>query len=98
MAMGIQRSVAALAAVLIAGSCGQLGSVSQAQAAEARNLPAFEVDSSWPKVPPKWRLGDASSIAIDAQDNVYVLHRPATLKPDQAAMAAPPVEIGRAHV
>ena len=32
-----------------------------------------------------------SSIAIDAQDNVWVLHRPRTLKPEQAAMAAPPV-------
>jgi len=42
-------------------------------------------------VPSKWKLGDASSIAIDAQDNVWVLHRPRTLKPEQAAMAAPPV-------
>ena len=39
----------------------------------------------------KWKLGDPSSIAIDAQDNVWVLHRPRTLKPEQAAMAAPPV-------
>ena len=28
---------------------------------------------------------------VDAQDNVWVLHRPRTLKPEQAAMAAPPV-------
>ena len=35
------------------------------------------------EVPPKWKLGDASSIAIDAQDNVWVLHRPRTLKPDR---------------
>jgi hypothetical protein len=64
-----------------------------AQAAEPRNrsLPIFEVDSAWPKVPAQWKLGDASSIAIDAQDNVWVLHRPRTLKPVQAAMAAPPV-------
>jgi hypothetical protein len=62
-----------------------------AQTAPARALPSFEVDSSWPKVPPQWRLGDASSIAIDAQDNVWVLHRPRTLPPDRAAMAAPPV-------
>jgi DNA-binding beta-propeller fold protein YncE len=64
-----------------------------AQAAEPanRSLPIFEVDRTWPKVPPQWKLGDASSIAIDAQDNVWVLHRPRTLKPEQAAMAAPPV-------
>ncbi|MBV9505095.1 MAG: hypothetical protein JO323_08845 [Acidobacteriia bacterium] len=55
------------------------------------SLPIYEVDHAWPKVPPRWKLGDASSVAIDAQDNVWVLHRPRTLKPDQAAMAAPPV-------
>jgi hypothetical protein len=63
----------------------------QAVQAPGRSLPTFEVDRAWPKVPPQWKLGDASSIAIDAQDNVWVLHRPRTLKPEQAAMAAPPV-------
>jgi DNA-binding beta-propeller fold protein YncE len=72
--------------------------VAPAQAADvmqtkARALPVFEVDPAWPKVPPKWKLGDASSIAFDAQDNAYVLHRPRTLKPDQAALAAPPVMV-----
>src|SRR5689334_4668557 len=57
----------------------------------SRSLPVFEVDRAWPIVPPQWKLGDPSSIAIDAQDHVWVLHRPRTLKPEQAAMAAPPV-------
>src|ERR1019366_6810819 len=61
--------------------------------AGAAAVPVFEVDPAWPKVPAKWKLGDASSIAIGAQDNVYVLHRPRTLKPEQAAMAAPPVMV-----
>jgi len=59
--------------------------------ATAASVPTFEADPSWPKVPAKWKLGDASSIAIDAKDNVWVLHRPRTLKPEEAAMAAPPV-------
>src|SRR5262245_19067421 len=61
------------------------------EAAAQTSLPLFEVDPSWPKVPAKWKLGDVSSIAIDAQGNAWVLHRPRTLKPDQAAMAAPPI-------
>jgi hypothetical protein len=56
-----------------------------------RSLPTFEVDRAWPKVPAKWKLGDASSVAVDAQDRTWILHRPRTLKPDEAAMAAPPV-------
>ena len=63
----------------------------QAAQPQGRSLPIFEVDRAWPKVPARWKLGDASSIAIDAQDNIWVLHRPRTLKPEEAAMAAPPV-------
>ena len=70
-----------------------LGGEATAQTAVARSLPMFEVDPSWPKVPAKWKLGDASSFAVDAQDNVWLLHRPRTLKPEQAAMAAPPVMV-----
>ena len=66
-----------------------------AQAVTAsRSLPTFEVDRAWPKLPPKWKLGDPSSFAIDAQDNVWLLHRPRTLlKPEDAKMAAPPVVV-----
>src|SRR5262245_8672649 len=67
------------------------GAAAQTAQAQARSIPIFEVDPSWPKVPPQWKLGDASSIGIDAQGNVWVLHRPRTLKPEQAAAAAPPI-------
>jgi len=63
----------------------------QPSSVQSPSLPIFEVDASWPKVPAKWKLGDVSSIAIDAQDNAWVLHRPRTLKPDQASMAALPI-------
>jgi hypothetical protein len=83
----------ALAAVAAVEENRHSTAMFSAQAAEpaSRSLPVFEVDRAWPKVPPQWKLGDASSIAIDAHDNVWVLHRPRTLKPEQAAMAAPPV-------
>jgi len=69
------------------------GVAAQTSPAQARSLPTFEVDRAWPKVPDKWRLGDPSSFAIDGQDNVWLLHRPRTLPPEQAAMAAPPVMV-----
>jgi hypothetical protein len=61
--------------------------------AQSRSLPTFAVDPSWPKVPPQWKLGDVSSIASDAQGNIWVLHRPRTLKGDDFAKAAPPVMV-----
>ncbi len=60
---------------------------------QGRSLPVFEVDAAWPTVPAEMKLGAPSSIAIDAQDNVWVLHRPLTLPPEQDAMAAPPVVV-----
>lgn len=77
---------AVLAAALIAAGCA--GQQSADTTVQATGVPVFEVDASWPKMPPKWVLGDASSIAIDAQDNVWVLSRPRTLKPGQPAAPA----------
>src|SRR6202790_4384841 len=87
---------ALLGAMIVVAVVGERGLSSasfscQAAQRQSRSFPIFEVDHAWPKVPAKWKLGDASSIAIDAQDHIWVLHRPRTLKPEQAAMAAPPV-------
>jgi DNA-binding beta-propeller fold protein YncE len=91
-------SLAVLAAVIvIAGAdanwVSRVALAAQAAQAKTRSLPMFEVDRAWPKVPAKWKTGDQSSFAVDAQDNVWLLHRPRTLKPDVAAMAAPPVMV-----
>jgi hypothetical protein len=82
-----------IAVVVAAGVWGnRLVSTDAAAQAQGRSVPTFEVDKAWPKVPAKFKIGDPSSIAIDAQDNVWVLHRPRTLlKPEEAKMAAPPV-------
>ena len=63
----------------------------------ARSLPTFEVDKSWPKVPAGMKIGDVSSIAVDAQDNIWTLNRPRTLKPADKAMAAKPIVIFTAN-
>ncbi len=57
----------------------------------AGDVPIFKVDPSWPKIPAKWKLGDVSSVAVDARNHIYVLHRYRTLPAEDAAMAAPPV-------
>jgi hypothetical protein len=93
------RSRAAAIAVVAAAALGATAltattSMAQTPAqAQARSLPTFAVDPSWPKVPPQWKLGDVSSMASDAQGNIWVLHRPRTLKGDDFAKAAPPVMV-----
>jgi hypothetical protein len=65
----------------------------QSPQAQARSVPVFEVDPAWPKLPPQFKLGDASSFAVDAQDNVWLLHRPRTLKPEDSGKAAPAIVV-----
>ena len=93
---GIGRAVLA-GVIVIAGAnatrVARPASIVHAAQANARRLPIFEVDRAWPKVPAQWKLGDASSFAVDAQDRIWLLHRPRTLKPEEAAMAAPPVMV-----
>jgi DNA-binding beta-propeller fold protein YncE len=57
----------------------------------ASGVPLFELDQSWPKVPQRWKLGQVSSVSIDAKDHVWLLQRPRSLGADQQGMAAPPV-------
>ena len=91
--MGIQRHSRPLAAAVAVSTAIGLASGFASAQQQPRTVPTFAVDASWPKVPEQYKLGDISSIAIDAQDNAYVLHRPRTLKPEDAAKAAPPVMV-----
>jgi NHL repeat len=91
----VLQSTVLMAVVIFAGVQGRQHMVTplaaQSSPDRATAVPMFQVDPSWPKVPAKWKLGDASSIGIDAADHVWVLHRPRTLPADQLSMAAPPV-------
>jgi DNA-binding beta-propeller fold protein YncE len=42
--------------------------------------PMFQVDPAWPKFPERnWLLGQVPGVAVDAQDNVWIINRPKTL-------------------
>ena len=79
--------------VILAGMGQHLfGQAAAAQPPQrAGGVPTFQLDPSWPKLPAKWKLGMVSSVAVDAQDHVWILHRPRTLSDQENAMAAPPV-------
>ncbi len=51
----------------------------------------YKVDVSWPKVlPNKWMLANATGLAIDKDDHIWVLNRPRQLALDDAGSAVPP--------
>jgi DNA-binding beta-propeller fold protein YncE len=91
----ISLNVAWLMLVTIAVGLGSWGArmplAAKARKARAREVPVFQVDPSWPKVPNNWVFGEVSSVSVDAQDHVWMLQRPRTLRPAQKSQAAPPV-------
>jgi hypothetical protein len=83
------RHLIGIAAAVALGA-GQ-GEISlRAQSAPPR-MPVFEVDASWPKLPNNWVLGIVSSVATDARDHVWILHRPRSVAENLKPRAAPPV-------
>ena len=85
----IRRSVPVLmTAILLAASFVPAASAQQRSSARP---PAFEVDPMWPAVPNDWVLGEVTSIAVDGDDHVWVLHRPRSIPEDRRARSAPPV-------
>jgi hypothetical protein len=63
----------------------------QARQASVREVPTFQVDPTWPKLPAKWALGLVADVYVDAQDHVWIQHRFRTAKPGPNQTAAPPV-------
>ena len=49
-------------------------------AAVSDERPSFRVDPFWPgELPNNWILGQVSGLSVDAQDHVWIVHRPRTL-------------------
>jgi sugar lactone lactonase YvrE len=58
----------------------------------ATSIPRYQVDTAWPKpLQGNWIFGQVSSVTVDQNDHVWVLHRPRTLLADEkGAQARPP--------
>ncbi len=73
--MNIDRRMWNRAAAVIAGAglvilCVSLG-------AQEQTAPKFRFDPDWPKpLPNKWKMGGVTGLAVDKNDDVWVLNRP----------------------
>jgi DNA-binding beta-propeller fold protein YncE len=62
-----------------------------AMPAVAADPPKFRVDPFWPKpLPHNWIIGQVGGVAVDAQDHVWIIHRPRLLTPAEAGAAQTP--------
>lgn len=74
-----------LVALFIAQSV--LDRTTPAQGGTAAMAPRFEVDPFWPKpLPNHWYIGMTIGVAADAQDHIWIVHRPDTVSANEAAL------------
>src|SRR5271170_2655992 len=91
----MNRIARALAAQLIiaAAVIAIVFDLSSTRAAEAdvAEAPRFEVDPMWPKpLPNHWILGSVVGVAVDAQDHIWIVHRPNSLEATEIWAASNP--------
>jgi hypothetical protein len=81
-----------LALLALIGACALMPNAALAQSARAETIPRFEPQPFWPKpLPGNWILGQVSGIAVDKNDHIWIIHRPASLLDDEkGAQQNPP--------
>ncbi len=91
-------SYAGLALIAFAGALYALHvplAIFAAQNGAKAEAPIFEVDPYWPKpLPNHWVLGSTIGLSVDAQDHVWIVHRPGTVEDNfKAADFNPPIGV-----
>jgi DNA-binding beta-propeller fold protein YncE len=71
---GRNKAFSKLISLCILTACAVLGS-------QAQTAPKYKFDPDWPKpLPNKWKIGGVTGLAVDKDDNVWVLDRPNDLR------------------
>jgi DNA-binding beta-propeller fold protein YncE len=78
-------------AVLVASGAALLTTVSMADEQIGKQIPSLQVDPLWPQLPDTWILGASAGIATDKFDNVWIIHRPASVTEKKSCCKPAPV-------
>ncbi len=93
----MRRRASRIAVLSIVGACVlpvMAAGIFDPVRAEAPQVPRYEVDPFWPRLPlpDRWITGGLGGMCIDSRDHVYVLNRQNVVPEDlDAARLAPPV-------
>ncbi len=72
-------------ALLCAGALAVVGAAQAQSPSPDVMVPKFEADPLWPKpMPNGWVLGQVIGAAVDARDNVWIIHRPGSLEANES--------------
>jgi DNA-binding beta-propeller fold protein YncE len=77
--MNTNRNRSHCLGICLAGAAVILGCA--AVAAQLPSIPKYKFDPDWPKpMPNNWKIGGVTGLAVDKDDNVWVLNRPNDLR------------------
>jgi hypothetical protein len=77
----IARPIGIIATIVLGLCSAGVSRQSVAAQGGAKQAPIFEVDPFWPKpLPNHWVTGSTIGLSVDAQDNVWTIHRPNTVE------------------
>jgi hypothetical protein len=82
--------------VLLVGGLVARSSFQKVEAMQkaGNQMPVYQVDPMWPKsLPNHWILGSVIGVATDAQDHVWIVHRPSTLNTNEIRGGKAPPQI-----
>jgi DNA-binding beta-propeller fold protein YncE len=80
-----------VAALVAFGLWNPVGGEQGTRGPGGKVAPRFVVDPFWPKpLPNKWLLGQVAGIAVDAEDDIWIVQRPGSLTVDEAGAAQDP--------
>jgi hypothetical protein len=89
MKTNIDRSIWIKAFGALAGLC--LLALCVGVGAQTQSAPKYKFDPDWPKpLPNKWKMGGVTGLAVDKEDNVWVLDRPNDLRDTELHAAKNP--------
>src|SRR5579871_5449420 len=88
--MNTSRNRSHCLSICLGGAAVLLGCA--AVAAQLPSIPKYKLDPDWPKpMPNNWKIGGVTGLAVDKDDNVWVLNRPNDLRDlELHAMKNPP--------
>src|SRR6267154_5689229 len=82
-----------VSAIVALGACQALLENRAGTSGPTVQAPMFEVDPLWPKpLPNHWLMGMTIGVSVDAQDNIWSIHRTGSLEPgERHATTNPPI-------
>lgn len=80
-----------LAVAWLAAATLSIGLTTPSASRSTPDNPVWQVDTSWPKLPAKYVIGDVGGVSVDRHGHIWVVHRPGGLRPvDVQAGLNPP--------